>query len=317
MTKTRNRFLSILLCACMMLSLLPASAGASGTAAKTLYFDNTAGWSTVNIYYWSDSNTAMVDWPGVAMTLVEGTIYTYTVPADAQKVIFNNGSDQTADLTIPESDNLYIYNTGWSAYANACDHDWDTGTITTAATCTAAGVKTYTCSLCGDTTTEIIAATGHTYVNGVCTDCGAEVKVLYFDNTAGWGTVNIYYWSDSNSDMVTWPGVSMTLVDGTIYSYAVPADAQQVIFNNGSDQTQDLTIPESDNLYTYNTGWSGYGTCNHSWDEGTVTTAATCTADGVMTYACANCGETKTEVITAPGHTYVDGNCEHCGAVEE
>ena len=45
--------------------------------------------------------------------------------------------------------------------------------ITTAATCTTAGVKTYTCS-CGDTYTEAIPATGHTYVDGVCSVCGAE-----------------------------------------------------------------------------------------------------------------------------------------------
>ena len=41
--------------------------------------------------------------------------------------------------------------------------------MTQAPTCTAAGVKTYTCSNCGDTYTEAIPATGHTPVNGVVT----------------------------------------------------------------------------------------------------------------------------------------------------
>ncbi len=41
----------------------------------------------------------------------------------------------------------------------------------------------------------------------------------------------------------------------------------------------------------------------HSWGEGEVTTAATCTTDGVKTYTC-ECGETKTEVIPATGHTW-------------
>ena len=44
--------------------------------------------------------------------------------------------------------------------------------VTTAATCTDKGVKTYTCT-CGDSYTEVIPATGHNYVDGVCSVCGA------------------------------------------------------------------------------------------------------------------------------------------------
>jgi hypothetical protein len=46
-----------------------------------------------------------------------------------------------------------------------------TSKVTTAATCTTAGVRTYACS-CGYNYTEEIPATGHNYVNGVCTKCG-------------------------------------------------------------------------------------------------------------------------------------------------
>ena len=85
---------------------------------KTVYFDNTAGWDTVNIYYWSDANNAMIGWPGTAMTKVEGNIYSFTLPADAEYVIFNDGTTQTDDLTIPEDKNLYSYATGnWTDYA--------------------------------------------------------------------------------------------------------------------------------------------------------------------------------------------------------
>ncbi|MDO5425335.1 MAG: GDSL-type esterase/lipase family protein [Eubacteriales bacterium] len=43
-------------------------------------------------------------------------------------------------------------------------HIWDSGEVTTEATCTKKGVKTYTCTLCDETKTESIAATGkHTY----------------------------------------------------------------------------------------------------------------------------------------------------------
>ncbi|MBR3553916.1 MAG: RICIN domain-containing protein [Clostridia bacterium] len=44
--------------------------------------------------------------------------------------------------------------------------------------------------------------------------------------------------------------------------------------------------------------------CTHSWNSGTVTTAATCTTDGVRTYTCTVCGGTKTETITKLGHSY-------------
>lgn len=52
------------------------------------------------------------------------------------------------------------------------------------------------------------------------------------------------------------------------------------------------------------------------WGEGVVTTPATCTTEGVMTYTCTVDGCTKTEVIKATGHTYVYGEsaitCSAC-----
>ena len=41
------------------------------------------------------------------------------------------------------------------------DHVWNKGEIITPATCTTEGIKTYTCTFCGTTKTEAIAATGH------------------------------------------------------------------------------------------------------------------------------------------------------------
>lgn len=57
-------------------------------------------------------------------------------------------------------------------------HTWDACVVTKEATCTEAGVKTFTCS-CGATYTEDIPAKGHNYNNGVCSNCGdkqPEVK---------------------------------------------------------------------------------------------------------------------------------------------
>ena len=51
----------------------------------------------------------------------------------------------------------------------ATGHSWDEGVITTAPTCSDAGVKTYTCTVCGETKTEVIPATGHSWDEGVIT----------------------------------------------------------------------------------------------------------------------------------------------------
>ena len=42
----------------------------------------------------------------------------------------------------------------------------------------------------------------------------------------------------------------------------------------------------------------------HTWDNGTITTAPTCTKAGEETYSCTKCGATKTELIDATGHSW-------------
>ena len=49
-------------------------------------------------------------------------------------------------------------------------HTWDSGTITTAPTCTKAGERTYTCTECGATKTEPIDATGHSWKSNWTSD---------------------------------------------------------------------------------------------------------------------------------------------------
>ena len=45
----------------------------------------------------------------------------------------------------------------------------------------------------------------------------------------------------------------------------------------------------------------------HTWDSGEVTTPEGCETDGVMTYTCTTCEDTKTETINATGHSWDDG----------
>ena len=60
-----------------------------------------------------------------------------------------------------------------------------------------------------------------------------------------------------------------------------------------------------------NKHWKEYPCCHvhadedgHHWNDGAVTTAATCTAAGEKTYICTDCGRTKTEQIDALGHDW-------------
>ena len=45
----------------------------------------------------------------------------------------------------------------------------------------------------------------------------------------------------------------------------------------------------------------------HEWNEGELTTAPTCTEDGILTYTCAVCGATKGEAKDSLGHDFVGG----------
>ena len=69
------------------------------------------------------------------------------------------------------------YPTPSSGNSSACDHVWDAGKVTTEPTCTEAGVKTYTCSKCGNTKTEELPALGHIDENKdeLCDRCGAKL----------------------------------------------------------------------------------------------------------------------------------------------
>ena len=54
----------------------------------------------------------------------------------------------------------------------------------------------------------------------------------------------------------------------------------------------------------------------HTFGEWVVTTAPTCTQDGLETRTCSACGEVETRVIPAAGHDYKDGKCTVCGAAD-
>ncbi len=71
---------------------------------RKVTFTNSFYWSgSINCYFWSDEDTGMSAWPGVAMQSVGNndfgeTMYTLDVPAGATWIIFTNGTSQTVDI---------------------------------------------------------------------------------------------------------------------------------------------------------------------------------------------------------------------------
>lgn len=91
MTKTSKRLISVLICLTLVLAMLPMTVFAADDTI-TVYFENNWNWSDVCAYYWGGSSGSG-DWPGVPMTLVEGTIYSVEIPADTTGLIFNGVKD--------------------------------------------------------------------------------------------------------------------------------------------------------------------------------------------------------------------------------
>ena len=80
---------------------------------------------------------------------------------------------------------------------------------------------------------------------------------VYFNNTDNWSTVNIYVWSSTDSNYMSWPGVAMESIGNNTYRFELPDGVDYAIFNDGSTQTGDLKIPDVNMIYS-NGQWSKY-----------------------------------------------------------
>ncbi|MBQ4043922.1 MAG: starch-binding protein, partial [Clostridia bacterium] len=175
----KKRILSMILAIVMVAGMIPGFAVTAG-AAETIavYFKNTQNWEKVYVYTWADDAYGLTGgWPGSQMTDRGSGIWSYDVPAEAAMVIFNNGSSQTSDLTIPsDGRNLYDPSTGtWSVYGTTSDY---TVTVTAdpAVGGTVYGSGTYTEN--SSVTVSAEAADGYTfggwYKNGAFAGSVAE-----------------------------------------------------------------------------------------------------------------------------------------------
>ena len=204
-------------------------------------------------------------------------------------------------------------------------HTWNDGEITTAPTCTEAGVKTFTCEICGDTRTEGIKATGHTAVDDeavapTCTKPGltagshcsvcnevlqAQEEIPALGHTWNAGEV-------TTAPTCTKTGVKTFTCEtcGDTRTEEIKATGHTVVVDNAVEPTCTKTgLTEGSHCSVCNeilTAQEEIPALGHTWDDGEVTTAPTCTESGIKTFTCETCGETRTEEIKAIGHTAVD-----------
>ena len=115
---------------------------------------------------------------------------------EQQQELTSEGSSYTLDTASLKAGTYYLlgydpnYGTENACYAPATAKvvltsevpqpcQWDEGVVTTEPTCTTAGVKTFSCSVHGETRTEELPALGHTFgAGGQCIRCGEKAAYL-------------------------------------------------------------------------------------------------------------------------------------------
>ena len=203
-----------------------------------------------------------------------------TVKIDGtKKTIGNDGvlavTVSAGSHTVTKGDSINLF---YMVYASdsvsGSDHTHSyTASVTKAATCTAGGVKTYSCE-CGDSYTESIPATGHDYktqsTTATCTEPGAKVRVC---SRCG----------DSSTETVPALGHSYETVT-TPSTCDQPGEATHTCTRCGDSYSEALELAD------------------HSYES--QVTPPTCTEPGAAIYTCTVCGVTHNEILDPLGHSY-------------
>ncbi len=190
------------------------------------------------------------------------------------------------------------------------DHSWDNGVITTPASCYKPGEKTYTCSVCGGTKTEVIPETQNHIFGDWEAKEGDDEKHYAYCKTSGCLEFIDEDHNFDNGVVTTNPscyeeGVkTYTCVDcGYDYTEPVPATGNHVYGDweaKEGDDKKHYASCETD-------GCTSIDSADHVFDNGVVTTNPSCYEEGVKTYTCVDCGYDYTEPVPATGnHVYGD-----------
>ena len=190
-------------------------------------------------------------------------------------------------------------------------HTWDSGTITTEPTCTAAGERTYTCTICGAEKTEPVGERGHNFGDWEPFSETEHRRVCANDA------------SHVETAVHTWDGGTVTTeptctADGerTYTCTVCGAEKTEPVGERGHNFGDWEPFSETEHRRVCANDARHVETAAHTWNSGTVTTEPTCTAAGQKAFVCTACGAKKTERISALGHTEPDedGNCKRCSA---
>ena len=207
------------------------------------------------------------------------------------------------------------------------NHSWDAGKVTTKATCTEEGEKTFTCSICGDKKTEKISATGHQHTeirnkkeatcketgysgDTWCKDCGKKIlsgQAIAKTEDHSWNQGEIT--KEPTCKEEGEKTFTCTICGNTKTEKVSTTDHQHMEIRNQKNPTC-KEAGYSGDTYCADCGvkiFSGQTiakTKNHNWDGGVITTEPTCTERGEKTFTCTICGNTNTKKVNATGHSY-------------
>ena len=200
-------------------------------------------------------------------------------------------------------------------------HTYDDGVVTTEPTCVKEGVKTYTCTVCGDSYTESIAKVAHKtelknvkaatctaegYTGDeVCTICGQTIKKGE--------TIEKVAHSYNDGVVTTEPtcvkeGVKTysCTVCGDSYTESVAKVEHKTELQNAKAATCTAEGYTGDEVCTVCKEIIKQGETitklEHTYDEGKITTEPSCKAEGEKTYTCTECGDTYTEKVAKTEH---------------
>ena len=170
-------------------------------------------------------------------------------------------------------------------------HNWGEWTVTKEATCTEEGSRTRTCSVGGETETEVIATIPHTW--GEWTETKAATCTEAGEETR---TCSVCGEKETRATAV----IPHTLTKTDEVAATCSAEGTKAywtcsvcgkLFSDAEGKTE-ITAPEK------------IAKIDHVPGEWTVKTAATCTEKGVEETTCTVCGETLTREVDALGHKW-------------
>ncbi|MBQ9517543.1 MAG: leucine-rich repeat protein [Eubacterium sp.] len=199
-------------------------------------------------------------------------------------------------------------------------------TVTKAATCTTEGTRTGKCVECGETVTETIKATGHSYdkdnpneewdeeTDGhthklyTCANCGEEIEECSHNE---W--IEGYYTPMSTTyDNCELPGVELDVCDlcGLRRTVQIPARGEHDYYET-SRTAATCTARETIYLACHNCSFTTvqYGDAlGHDFVKDAANSVdPTCTTSGSNFYVCSRCSQSKTETVAALGHDPEEG----------